>query len=171
MLPVLGNRWLHVQAVAAKAREAAAAVSPEDRDLLVAAAWAHDIGYAPGLARTGFHPIDGARYVRQQGHEELARIVAYHSGAQFEAEERGMVDDLAEFEPVDGPLIDALIYADMTTGPAGQAFTFDERIDEILSRYPADDPVHRAISRSRPVLGEAIERIRQRLVASVDQPM
>jgi hypothetical protein len=163
LLPELGDRWLHVQAVAAKAGEAAPAVSPEERDLLVAAAWAHDIGYAPSLALTGFHPVDGARYVRRRGQEELARLVAHHSGARYEAEERGMVDDLAEFPVVDGPLMDALIYADMTTGPAGQPLTFDERMDEILARYSPEDPVHRAITRSRPSLGKAVSRVAERL--------
>jgi hypothetical protein len=171
LLPELGDRWLHVQAVARQAHEIAPAVLPEDRPLLVAAAWAHDIGYAPRLALTGFHPVDGARYVREHGREELARLVAHHSGACFEAEERGMVEELAEFEPVEGPVMDALIYADMTTGPTGQCLPFEQRIDEILSRYPADDPVHRAISRSRPTLGAAVERTRRRLGASAGHPM
>lgn len=56
VLPPLGNRWLHTQAVAARAREVSAAVSEDERDLLVAAAWLHDIGYAPELRETGFHP-------------------------------------------------------------------------------------------------------------------
>jgi hypothetical protein len=170
LLPELGDRWLHVQAVAARAREAASAVAPEDRDFLVAAARVHDIGYARPLALTGFHPLDGARPVRAQGHEELARLVAHHSGASFEAEERGLAAELAKFEPVEGPLMDALVYADMTTGPAGQRVTFDERTDEILTRYPADDPVHRAISRSRQTLGAAVERTRRRLGASAGHP-
>jgi HD superfamily phosphodiesterase len=46
----------HVQAVAARAAELAASVEPVDRALLVAAAWLHDIGYAPDLIVTGFHP-------------------------------------------------------------------------------------------------------------------
>ncbi|MGW4675870.1 hypothetical protein [Streptomyces sp. NPDC004324] len=41
LLPPLGNRWLHTQAVAARAREVSRAVSKADRDLLVAAAWLH----------------------------------------------------------------------------------------------------------------------------------
>jgi hypothetical protein len=34
----------------------------------VAAAWLHDIGYAPAIAEsgTGFHPLDGARYLRDK---------------------------------------------------------------------------------------------------------
>lgn len=56
LLPPLGNRWLHTQAVAVRACEAAVAVPEGDRDLLVAAAWLHDIGYASELRDTGFHP-------------------------------------------------------------------------------------------------------------------
>jgi hypothetical protein len=123
LLACLGDRWTHVQAVATQAHQVSAVLAPEDRPYLVAAAWLHDVGYAPRLNRLGFHPGAGARYVRQQGQERLASLVAYHSGARFEAEERGLVEELAEFEPEDRPLLDALTYADMTTGPAGSAST------------------------------------------------
>ena len=163
LLTDLGDRWSHVQAVATQARRVGAAVAPEDRPYLIAAAWLHDVGYATPLNQLGFHPVDGARYVRQQGQERLASLVAYHSGARFEAEERGLVEELAEFEPEDGPLLDALTYADMTTGPAGQRVDLEERIAEILERYPPDDPVHRAVSRSYPLLRETVERTLARL--------
>jgi hypothetical protein len=171
LLADLGDRWKHVHGVVAQARRASAVLASEDRSYLVAAAWLHDIGYAPPLGRLGFHPVDGARYVRQQGHERLASLVAHHSGARFEAEERGLVDALAEFLPEDGPLLDALTYADMTTGPAGERMALEERVAEILDRYPPDDPVHRAIRRSRPVLQEAVDRTLARLGAVADQPM
>ena len=35
-----------------------------DRRLLLAAAWLHDIGYAPTVRKTGFHPLDGGLYLR-----------------------------------------------------------------------------------------------------------
>jgi HD domain len=171
LLADLGDRWKHVQAVAAQARQVSAAVAPEDRPYLVAAAWLHDVGYAPPLNRLGFHPVDGARYVRQQGQERLASLVAYHSGARFEAEERGLVEELTEFAPEDGPVLDALTNADMTTGPAGQCVDLEERIAEILDRYPPDDPVHRAARRSRPALQGAVDRTLARLGAVADQPM
>jgi HD superfamily phosphodiesterase len=101
LLAGLGDRWSHVQAVAAQAYQISSAVAPEDHPYLIAATWLHDVGYAPPLNRLGFHPVDGARYVRQQGQERLACLVAYHSGARFEAEEHGLVDALAEFEPED----------------------------------------------------------------------
>ncbi|CAM5533410.1 Phosphohydrolase OS=Streptomyces viridochromogenes OX=1938 GN=ACM01_14280 PE=4 SV=1 [Streptomyces viridochromogenes] len=71
------------------------------------------------------------------------------------------------YEREDSPVLDALIYADMTTGPAGQAFDFDHRIDEILVRYEPGSEVHNAISKARPYLGAAVERTRSRLA---DQP-
>jgi HD superfamily phosphodiesterase len=44
-----------------QARRVFATVPAADADLLVLAALLHDIGYAPTLRRTGFHPIDGGR--------------------------------------------------------------------------------------------------------------
>jgi hypothetical protein len=46
-------------------------------------------------------------------------LVAHHSGATFEAEERGYAAELGAFEQEHSPVMDALIYSDMTTGPAG----------------------------------------------------
>jgi HD superfamily phosphodiesterase len=50
----------------------------------MAAAYLHDIGYVPTLARTRFHPLDGARHLRELGEERLVGLVAYHSGAEAE---------------------------------------------------------------------------------------
>jgi hypothetical protein len=167
----LGDRWTHVQVVADEARRVATVLPNEDRDVLVAAAYLHDIGYAPSLNRLGFHPVDGALFLRAHGQERLACLVAHHSGARFEAEERELEDELAAFPVEDGPVMDALTFADMTTGPAGQPMTLDERISDIRRRYPPDDPVHRAIVRARPLLQAAIERTRVRLGVRPAQPM
>ncbi|MET8310429.1 hypothetical protein [Micromonospora sp. NPDC005173] len=55
----LPRRWSHVRAVAAKAQAVSEAVAPEDRDVLVASAWLHDMGYSADLVDTGFHSLDG----------------------------------------------------------------------------------------------------------------
>jgi hypothetical protein len=89
--------------------------------------------------------------------------VAHHTGARFEAEERGLKDELAAFDQEDGPVMDALIYADMITGPAGEALDFETRLADILSRHPEGDPVRRALSRSRPVLAVSVDRITRQL--------
>ena len=82
----LPRRWAHSQGVAARAR-GLAPVLGADADLLEAAAWLHDIGYAPGLATTGLHQLDGARYLRDAQHADamLCRLVAHHSCAIIEA--------------------------------------------------------------------------------------
>ena len=159
----MGDRWTHVQAAADKARRVGAVLPAEDADLLVAAALLHDVGYAPSLHRLGFHAVDGARFLRAQGQERLARLVAHHSGACFEAEERDLVEELAAFPVEDGPVMDTLSFADMTTGPAGQPMTLEQRVEEVQHRYAPDDPVHRAIVRALPQLQAAIDRTRQRL--------
>jgi hypothetical protein len=171
LIAPLGDRWTHVLAVADKARRVAAVLPIKDADLLVAAAFLHDVGYAPSLNRLGFHPVDGARFLHAHGQERLACLVAHHSGARFEAEERGLVDELAAFPVEEGPVMDGLVYADMTTGPAGQPMSLDQRVDEILRRYPPDDPVHRAILRARPQLQAVVERTRRRLDGGPSQPI
>jgi hypothetical protein len=171
LIAPLGDRWTHVQAVADKARGLAAVLSAEDAELLVAAALVHDVGYAPSLHRLGFHAVDGARFLRDQGQERLACLVAHHSGARFEAQERGLVEELAVFPVEDGPVMDALTFADMTTGPAGQPTTLDQRIEEVQRRYPPDDPVHPIHRSCSPRAPGAIDRTRQRLDGASAQPL
>ena len=88
----LPRRWAHVQGVAARARSLAPTTG-EDAELLEAAAWLHDIGYAPGLTLTGLHQLDGARYLRDAQHADalLCRLVAHHSCAIIEAGWRGVM--------------------------------------------------------------------------------
>lgn len=164
----LGRRWNHVQAVAARAKELAPAVPPADRNTLIAAAWLHDIGYAPEIGHTRFHPLDGGRYLREAGWpEQVVNLVAHHSGARYEAAERDLWTELDdEFPFSDSPLLDALVTADLTTGPDGQRLTYDERISEILSRYGVDDPVHRTWTKAAPVIRECVERTNARLAAA-----
>ncbi|WP_026197270.1 HD domain-containing protein [Sciscionella marina] len=166
-LAPLGRRWHHVRAVAARAADLANALPIDQRNTLVTAAWLHDIGYAPDLAKTGFHPLDGARFLRASSWpEQVVNLVAHHSGARFEAEERGLADELAAFPFEDSALLDALNTADLTTGPDGQRLAFGERMDEILHRYPENDPVHRTWVRARPIIQESIERTESRLSAT-----
>ena len=138
--------------------------SDEDRPAVVTAAWLHDVGYAPALAVTGLHPLDGARYLRGEGWPELVVcLVAHHTGAEVEAEERGLSRELAEFERPPEPLLDLVTTADLTTSPDGEEVDPEQRLAEILRRYPTDDPVHRAVTRSAPSLLAAAERVTRRL--------
>src|SRR6476469_322495 len=88
---VLPRRWAHSQAVAAVAGSVSKDLGEDDADVLVGAAWLHDVGYAPDLAVLGFHPLDGARFLRERGFpERVVNLVAFHSGAAAEARELGL---------------------------------------------------------------------------------
>jgi hypothetical protein len=161
----LPRRWAHTRQVAATARTLAPVLG-RHAGLVTSAAWLHDIGYAPALDRTGFHPLDGARHLRDTEHagDLLCRLVAHHSCAQAEASERGLGTSLArEFRPAPCPLTDALIYCDMTTGPDGQPMHVAQRLSEILSRYGPGHAVSRAITRSAPLLTAAVNRVTAQL--------
>jgi putative nucleotidyltransferase with HDIG domain len=164
----LPRRWAHSQGVATKA-QSLAGILGDDAELLWAAAMLHDIGYTPALATTGFHPLDGARYLRDRSatDERLVRLVASHSHALLEAEERGLRDELeAEFPLLDdAELVDALVYCDMTTTPDGTSTAVDARLAEILTRYERDSIVGRFIRRAEEDLRAAVLRVEARLLS------
>jgi hypothetical protein len=164
----LPRRWSHVQGVAARARTLKLSLGT-DADLIEAAAWLHDIGYLPELACTGLHGLDGARYVRDVQHADpmLCRLVAHHSYAVIEAEERGLADVLTrEFAPPPQPLADALTFCDMTTSPDGDQVQVTHRLAEIHDRYGSGHLVSRFISRATPLILEAVGQVGARAAST-----
>jgi putative nucleotidyltransferase with HDIG domain len=160
----LRERWQHTQGVAARAAEVAVTVPPADRPVLVAAAWLHDIGYSPMIRRTGFHPLDGALYLRRRRWDpRVVALVAHHSGARFVPVERGFADLMAHFEFEDSPVADALTYADQTVGPGGRRMTVTYRIAEAIARHGPDSPNARARVDRVPYLLAVAERVEARL--------
>lgn len=85
----LPRRWAHTNGVGRKA-ESIAFLAGDAAETLVCAAWLHDIGYSPDLVVTGFHPLDGARYLRDTCHADalVCQLVAHHTGL-VEAGNRG----------------------------------------------------------------------------------
>ncbi|MFJ2645802.1 HD domain-containing protein [Streptomyces sp. NPDC087420] len=164
----LPRRYAHSEGVARRATELAGIVE-DDAELLVSAAVLHDVGYAPQLAVTGFHPLDGARFLRDThgADARLVRLVANHTFALLEAEERGLREVLkVEFpSPEKRSLVDALVYCDMTTTPDGDRTTAEARVSEILSRYEADSVVGRFIRRAAPEIFAAVERVEAALAS------
>ena len=158
LLGPLGDRWgRHTAGVAERARRVGGVLDAGERDVLVAAAYLHDLGYAPELVVTGCHALDGALHLRELGHERLAGLVAYHSGARFEAELRGLAKELAEFADEDSGLTRLLTYCDMTTGPRGESFTLGERLAEVERRYGPEHVVTRSLCyAARPWLEECV---------------
>jgi hypothetical protein len=162
LLSPLGDRWKHVRAVGERAHEVSAVLDQEDRPYLVAAAYLHDIGYAPELQRTGLHQLDGARFLRSLGAERLARLVAHHSEARFEIRLRGFGSELAAYKREESRVSDALTYCDLTTGPTGLPMRFEDRVAEVEQRY-GDGEIVDALRQATPYLVGAIERTNDRL--------
>ncbi|MEY9948563.1 HD domain-containing protein [Kitasatospora sp. GAS1066B] len=169
----LPRRWAHSQGVARQAVRLAPTLG-SDTALLSAAAVLHDVGYAPRLAGTGFHPLDGARFLRDShgADERLTRLVANHSSALLEAEERGLRHLLElEFPLIeDQVLVDALVYCDMTTAPDGEPTSSEQRVAEIVGRYGGDSMVGRFIRRAEPLIHAAVVRTEERAAVAGVQP-
>ncbi|ROR45838.1 HD domain-containing protein [Kitasatospora cineracea] len=158
----LPRRWAHTRGVADRAVRLEGILGRRS-GLLVRAALLHDVGYAPRLAATGFHPLDGARFLRDVhgADDQLTRLVANHSFALLEAEERGHREALeAEFPLLeDQLLVDALVWCDMTTTPDGALTTAEARVVEILGRYGAESVVGRFVRRASPEIFAAVARV------------
>jgi hypothetical protein len=136
------ERLRHSAGVAARAESLASAVPDDRRSFLVAAAWLHDVGYAESLHDTGFHPVDGARFLRSAHWDGgICNLVAHHSGSRFVAAARGLGGDLAEFDWAQDPVSDALTVADQT-------IVVIERIQNNNVQLTA---IHRAETPSGPI--------------------
>jgi hypothetical protein len=169
LLKPLSRRWRHVQGVGVVASLLAQGLSDDEAATLVVSAWLHDVGYAPAIATTWFHPLDGARFLEHEGLPAVVvSLVAYHSGAIYEADERDLSRALSEFTEPPAHLLARLTAADMSTSPDGDPIQARKRIAEILSRYPEGDPVHRAVSSSGPELISTTENVLSQLGLTVE---
>ncbi|MGX1502735.1 UNVERIFIED_CONTAM: putative nucleotidyltransferase with HDIG domain [Streptomyces graminofaciens] len=169
----LPRRWKHSLGVAERARTIAPILGA-DADLLEAAAVLHDIGYAPDLAKTGFHPLDGARYLRDvaDADNRVVRLVAHHSCAWMEAEARSLRDELESEFPREHPhLVDALCYCDMNTTPDGTPTNPVDRVNEIAGRYGPDSLIGTFIRRAEPEILASTSRVLEQVAAVKRQPM
>jgi hypothetical protein len=132
-----GTRLAHVRTAGDMAARLGVLFDPEDAALLVAAATLHDVGYCPRIARTGFHPLDGALHLRSLGlSERLCSLVAHHSEAGLLAVAQGIADLDDQFPPERSALSDALVYADMHSAPDGQTIRAEHRLADIARRRP-----------------------------------
>lgn len=144
----------------------ATALDEDDAELLCAAAWLHDVGYAPELVDVAFHHLDGAHFLRERGiPERIVGLVAFHSAAAPEAEALGLADKMLDFTDERSLVRDLLWYADMTTGPGGEYLTFQQRMAEVRERYPSDHYVIRALDAGMDERCAAVARAESWLVS------
>ena len=167
LLGDVGSRWQHTRGVAARAAFAAEGLPDEDRPVLVAAAWLHDIGYARPLRHSGFHPLDGARYLQEHGWDpDVAGLVAHHSGAHLVAHLLGLDEQMRDFPAsvyASGQIADALTYADQTTDPDGRPVDVEKRMSDMLRRHGPDSPNARCHIPRAALIRGAVRRTDERL--------
>jgi hypothetical protein len=151
------DRRAHSMAAGRRASSAVELVSPALRSDVVTAATLHDIGY--GHPDLDFHPLDGAHYLAGLGFSEVVcHLVAHHSASTVEAGLRDIPlsayrrfgvgrEDLGQAHRL-------VWWSDMTTGPAGDQVTVEDRIADIVSRHGADSIVARETMTARSRLLE-----------------
>lgn len=168
LLSHVGTRLAHSACVARQTDRAQHLLPSPWRAALVEAGWLHDIGYNEVLAEAGFHPLDGARWLRDHGwSSEVCRLVAWHTRAGTEAELRGLEAELAaEFPPPPEKVQAVMAWADMTSSPGGECCTVHARLDDILCRYPVGSVVHEATLRTRENLEEWVREVEGALAGS-----
>ena len=154
LLLAVGTRVEHSRAVARQATIASILLDDQWGSALRDAAWLHDVGYAPQAVASGFHPLDGARWLRtHEWRPEVCRLVAWRTRAGAEAAIRHLKDELAtEFPPPPELAQAVLTWGDLTSSPTGECCTPDTRIADILHRYPPESAVHRATCANLPEL-------------------
>ncbi|NNN09325.1 MAG: HD domain-containing protein [Acidimicrobiaceae bacterium] len=159
------RRLAHSRAVATIASELADVLldDPDDRSVLVTAAWLHDIGYAPALATTGAHHLDGALHLEELGEHRLACLVAHHGSGAAETALRGFSDEFAQFPRELSLVADILTFCDLSCGPDGTRLSLDERLREIRARYGDDHVVVRGLEADDDVIRGAFRRVELRL--------
>jgi len=163
LLRGLPERSQHSAGVARRAKELVPTIGDDDPSLLVATAWLHDIGYADEISATGFHPLDGARYLRRHGWPpRLCALIAHHSGAAYVAAARGLSLPLADFPREQTALSDALTYADQTVGPNGRRMSVTDRMADMLARRGDESPNAQVHHLRGPHLLAIAERVRAR---------
>ena len=118
-----------------------------DADPLEAAAWLHDIGYAPDLAVTGLHALDAARYLRDA---QVGRTPFEH---HRRSRRTGACRRLSlESSLTSDTFSSVLTLCDMTTSPDGEPIPIDKQHAEIHHRYGRDHLVSRSIPRDAVIL-------------------
>ncbi|MCL4392620.1 HD domain-containing protein [Patescibacteria group bacterium] len=148
LLSNVGTRVEHSRAVAHQATFILPILNAPWNSTILDAAWLHDIGYSPSVISTGFHHLDGARWLKSHGWPtEVCRLVAWHTRAGTEAKLRHLITKLSTEFPQPPDMVQAaLTWADLTSSPTGNLCEAENRIAEILKRYSPKTVVHKAIS-------------------------
>lgn len=118
------NRWQHILGVARKAKMLAEKLKPDNaqyaEDMFLLGVM-HDLGYE-FMESNASHAAVGGKILKRNNYQYWQEV-ALHADETVE----NMSDELF-----------ILNCADMMTGPNGEDFTFEERLEEIAGRFGKD---------------------------------
>ncbi len=124
----------------------------------------NDIGYAPTVRDSGFHPLGGANYLIGHGYPPvLAELVVHHFGAWFVADVRGLSDELRRYGFQEDGVSDALTTRVRVSGRMAPRCRCRSGSRRSWDRHRPDSPNARTRSRREPHLCAAAARVEQRL--------
>lgn len=156
------KRLQHMRDAALVAADVAALMqlAPVATQQLARAALAHDIGYAPALVRTGYHPLDGALFLEACGEDPwVVEAVLRHSRAgEGDHLPPTIRQEYARRVPLCEAawLVDATTLCDWRAAGVGGRVSLGQRLWDIVDRHPGN---------------EAKAKRAQRLVAEVRQDL
>ena len=129
-------------------------LEPAMSERLELAALLHDVGKALDPDDTEPHGFVGAKLLDSLGLEDVAPIVAHHSGARLEADARGMSDrDLWTNDEPD--LLAVLTFLDHTTSSNGEVVTLAQRRQDIAARHGENSIQLRTFDETMPDIRHA----------------
>lgn len=123
------NRGNHIFGVARKAKDLALKLKPNDEKYaedMFLLGFLHDIGYEFTENNTNHSHIGGE--ILKRANYNYWKEVSLHGDAGVE----NMSDELF-----------LLNYADMTTGPNGESFSFEERLVDIANRFGKESAAYK----------------------------
>ena len=118
------SRWQHILGVARKCKEFALKFKPENSKFaedMFLLGMLHDMGYE-FIESNASHAYVGGEILKRNNYQFWSEV-SLHGDETV----KNMSDELF-----------ILNCADMSTGPNGENFTFDERLEEIASRFGKD---------------------------------
>lgn len=155
------ERLRHVLTIAKRVRSSVHEIAKRHPEIHIdeaeaeSAALLHDIGYAPDLVDTGFHPLDGARFLKASGFPRLAELIEGHSCSPEEAEIQGF----SKIVPSQDLVAKLITYWDMRTQQGGTHVSYEERLRDILQLYGETSTVGRANILAKPRLERLFEEV------------
>ena len=110
-------------------------------EVLMAAARLHGVGHLPGVAKTGFAPVDGAVYLLGQGWPDpVVSLVGHQLQSRMVARYLGAGPQLSLITRIQGWPADILDFAILTAGPHGVR-TVDQGLDALRRQQDSDDRI------------------------------